>query len=327
MSKNNANMAKNDMNRVGVFQEMSYITTGDPYVPKYKSAFNEQANKGKQMLPGPVKDRVTALQDGYFTKPFARVFDKESYSDPISLRRRARVDESKKNVTNKPFITFRGPIEPEGLGSNYGTFTGNTEYFSGKTREGKPRESEKPNVKTNPSKKGTGYGYTGVTLDKYPENKPSNFFAADQKAREDQASHKKATVGAAFKSGKYHKEYFDKSPFYNEKDGKQFKDKDGKKQAEKPFKFSSPPKSMGNLDGFYTKFPGHMTDPWHAVNDYKPIKKIVNNTGKLFTPQQGPKSKPQESVINKNVKIHVNSKNFKNAMSYSAYNLPAVQAN
>ena len=27
---------KNDMNRVGVFQEMSYITVQDPYVPSSK---------------------------------------------------------------------------------------------------------------------------------------------------------------------------------------------------------------------------------------------------------------------------------------------------
>ena len=47
----------------------------------------------------------------------------------------------------------------EGFGSTYGTFAGKIEYFSAKQKEGKPHEPEKPNIKTNPPKKGTGYGY------------------------------------------------------------------------------------------------------------------------------------------------------------------------
>lgn len=64
------------------------------------------------MMPGPIKDRVTGLQDGYFTKPFPRVFEKEAYSDPISLRRKERILEKKKNITDKPFITFHGEKKP-----------------------------------------------------------------------------------------------------------------------------------------------------------------------------------------------------------------------
>jgi hypothetical protein len=45
------------------------------------------------------------------------------------------------------------------LGSTYGTFAGKIDYFSGKSVEKKSHEPEKPNVKTNPSKRGTGYGY------------------------------------------------------------------------------------------------------------------------------------------------------------------------
>lgn len=46
----------------------------------------------------------------------------------------------------------------EGLGSHFGTFAGKQDYFSSKPREGKPYEHPKPNIKTNPPKKGTGYG-------------------------------------------------------------------------------------------------------------------------------------------------------------------------
>ncbi len=83
---------------------------------------------------------------------------------------------------------------------------------------------------------------------------------------------------------------------------------------------------MGNFDGFFTKFPNHMQDPWHPQNDYKPSKKIVNNSGKLFTPQQGPKSKRQSSIINQNIRVKINSTNFKKADSYATYNLPALSA-
>lgn len=64
------------------------------------------------MLAGSSKDRSTGLQDGYFTKAFPRVFEKEAYSEPIAERRRERMKEHKKNVTNKAFITFHGEDKP-----------------------------------------------------------------------------------------------------------------------------------------------------------------------------------------------------------------------
>ncbi|RNA17476.1 hypothetical protein BpHYR1_024365 [Brachionus plicatilis] len=317
---------RNDMNRVGLFQEMSYITVQDPYVPTSKFKFNEAAGKGKQILPGPIKDRSTGLQDGYFTKPFPRVFEKEAYSDPISLRRKERILEKKKNITDKPFITFYGEKKPDGLGSYTGTFGGRVDYFSPKDKEKKSYEPQKPNVKTNPSKKGTGYGYAIVGLDKYPEYKSDKYESPDKIAREEAERHKKAVLGAAFKSGIYQKVYFEKNPYLTEKDGAVFKEKSKSKSLTdlKTFKFSSPPKSMANVDGFFSKFPGHMTDQYKPMSNYKPVKRVVNSSGKLFTPQKGPKSKPQSSVINYNVGIKVNSSNFKNALNYNTYNLSAV---
>jgi hypothetical protein len=83
---------------------------------------------------------------------------------------------------------------------------------------------------------------------------------------------------------------------------------------------------MGNMDGFINKYPPHLDDPYKGKGDYKPLKRIVNNSGKLFTPQQGPKSKPQTSVINQNVAIKVNAKTFKTASNYATYKLNAVSA-
>ena len=81
---------------------------------------------------------------------------------------------------------------------------------------------------------------------------------------------------------------------------------------------------MGNLDGFINKFPGHKDDPYKPMTNYNPIKKIVNSSGQLFTPQQGPKSKPQESIINYNIAVKVNPNTYKDSLSYNTYNLKAL---
>lgn len=71
----------------------------------------------------------------------------------------------------------------EGYGSTYGTFAGRIEYFSPKKAEKKASEPPKPNIKTNPSKKGTGYGYANVALNKYPEYKSDKYDAINELAR------------------------------------------------------------------------------------------------------------------------------------------------
>jgi len=320
---------KSDMNRVGLFQEMKYISIQDPYKPSYKFGFNEAAYKGKQMIPGAIKDRSTGLQDGYFTKPFPRVFEKEAYTDPIGDRRRDRMKESKKNVTNRAFITFQGDKKPLGLGSTYGCFTTKTDYFSPKTSDIKAKEPEKPNVKTNPSKKGTGYGYPLISLDKYPEYKGDKYDSAHIQAKESYAAHKKATLSGAFKSGRFHKVYFDNNPFLTEKDGAVYKEKRSRSESDvkaTPFRPSQPPKTMGNMDGFINPFPAHKENPYKPMTNYNPIKKIVNSSGKLFTPQQGPKTKPQESVINYNVGVKVNQSTYKDSLNHHTYNLKTISA-
>lgn len=41
---------------------------------------------------------MSALQAGYFDPQFVRIFEGEAYSNPVQLRRRYRLAESKKNV-------------------------------------------------------------------------------------------------------------------------------------------------------------------------------------------------------------------------------------
>lgn len=69
-----------------------------------------------------------------------------------------------------------------------------------------------------------------------------------------------------------------------------------------------------------------MDDPWKTQMP-RLSKRVVNNSGKLFTPQQGPKSKRQTSVIDYNVRVRVNSTNYRQAQSFSTYNLNAISVN
>lgn len=85
---------------------------------------------------------------------------------------------------------------------------------------------------------------------------------------------------------------------------------------------------MGNnKDGCFSKYPNHSDDKYAPMTDYKPLKRVVNNSGKLFTPQQGPKSIRQPSVINYNVLVKVNPKTYRQANKFSTYNLNLVSAN
>lgn len=83
---------------------------------------------------------------------------------------------------------------------------------------------------------------------------------------------------------------------------------------------------MANLDGFLNKYPDHKDDPYQRPQYFQPIKKVVNNSGKLFTPHQGPKSTRQTSIINQNIKLKINNQNYKKSDSYSTYNLNALSA-
>ena len=75
-----------------------------------KVTFNETANKNKQMMSKCSKERSTGSMAGYFDTEFKIL--PASYVDPISLRRRARIEEKKKNIVNKPFVSMYRAREP-----------------------------------------------------------------------------------------------------------------------------------------------------------------------------------------------------------------------
>lgn len=131
---------KNDIQRIGLFSEVGYITIGDPYKPIIDRPFNDKAARGKQMMSSCTKSK-TGLCDGYFQSNFGRVFEKEGYTDPIKQRRLERSKETKRNIVPTAFYPSNATKKPSGKGSSYGTFSGAVQYFKATTRPKEPYKS------------------------------------------------------------------------------------------------------------------------------------------------------------------------------------------
>ncbi|CAF0752051.1 unnamed protein product, partial [Didymodactylos carnosus] len=326
---------KSDMDRIGLFKEMEYFTIKDPYKEPARFNFNEAAYKQKQMLSRGSKIRSTGSLAGYFDKEFKII--PGSYVDPISMRRKMRLKEKEKNIVKKSFVTMYRARSPEGLGSFYGTFQGpikDIDPTKSKYRERPKKVAEKINFKVNPSKKGTGYGYPNLGIEKDPpyayKDKTDSYNAPLDTQKKESESHKAAMKAGVFKLNMHPKEYFDKNPFLEDPKVKGGGDKERSKSAPsdtKPFKPSSPGKALGgNKDGCFSKFPIRSEkDPFVIGTIYSQVKNEMNKQGKTFYPNKFPKSRPSESTINKNINIQINRQNYKSMHNYSSFNvLPTI---
>ncbi|XP_073777727.1 cilia-and flagella-associated protein 96 isoform X2 [Danio rerio] len=97
---------KSDMERIGVFKEMGYISIGDKYTSFIYRPFNDSAYKNKQMLLGGTKSKC-GLQTGYFDTQFKRIFEREAFTDPVRIDRQYRILQAKKNI-GKAFLPSNG---------------------------------------------------------------------------------------------------------------------------------------------------------------------------------------------------------------------------
>ncbi|CAF0944434.1 unnamed protein product [Adineta steineri] len=330
---------KTDMDRIGLFKEMEYATIKDPYKEASRFRFNEAASKNKQMMSRGFKPRSTGSLAGYFENEFKLL--PGSYIDPIQMRRRARMEEKKKNIVNKPFVSMYRARSPEGQGSFFGTIGGpvyDLDPSKQKYRDIEKPPPEKTNFKINPSKKGTGYGYPNLGIEKDPpytyKDKTDNYDAPLEAQRKDFNHHKSALKAGVFRLNMHPKAYFDRNPFGG--DGKFVKSRGEPKERSKsapsdrkPFKYSSPPKSIGgNKDGCFEKFPKRSEkDPYAVSTLYTQVKNETNKDGKTYYPNKFPKSRPTDSVMHQNVKLQINRQNYKQALqTYSGFQFPQRRA-
>ncbi|NXX88344.1 CD047 protein, partial [Centropus bengalensis] len=277
---------KSDMERIGLFSEMSYVTIGDRYVSHFMRPFNEAASKNKQMLPGGSKV-MSDLQAGYFEPQFVRIFEGEAYSNPVQLRRRRRLAESKKNLGNA-FIPSNGDKLPCGLGSYYGTIGGPYPYFSAQVKDKGRYISPGKNFYTNPGKKGSGYGYANLTIGPEYPHEADGYDLERINAKKARELHKRLLKGGAFKLNLYPQEYFDANPYFTDRPLPPAKKSPPKKPAPRAFRPSSPAKKVS----------------LYSVGAYV-IKKSMAVTShkeqRIFHPPPGPKSRPIKSIIALNV--------------------------
>lgn len=306
---------KTDMERMGIFQEMKYHTIGDKYSAQGVQ-FNASAGKGKQMLPGGLKEK-TAKQDGYFAEKYNRMFEGEAYSDPIKMRRQHRIKEGQKNI-GKPFLPSSGDKKPSGSGNHYGTLGGAVPAFSAQNKSGGAYKSPNKNFYTNPGKKGTGFGYLPVTLGPFPKHMTEPY---DQVALNDKKlleQHRGKMKGGSFKLNMHPKAFFDEKPYTTDKPLPPAKKSPPPKPITAAFKPSHPAKKpAGCKAGTFDTYPTHSVDQYGK--HYRRPVHVVNKTGKTFYPNQGPKTAPISSIINQNVIKSVNRQNYRSVRSVTVH--------
>lgn len=292
-------MANERKMETGTFGDPSYISVGDPYKGKRVGVFNEAAYKGKQMIPGIPKA-------GTFNK-FERLLEGEAYHDPVKLRRQEQLkDKTKIKAT---FIPPSGQKSTGGAGNFHGTFGGKMEAMKAGVREQPKRAPEPRNFTIKPPKKGTGYGYAGVTIGTGVSYAAEPFDCKEQASKKKMEEHKALMAGkrsyttASFEGGRV----FEKNPFgASGTDAPPPKDPPPKPAPVLPFKPSKPPGRMDGSGKFFTTFDKYPEHP-----SIKEADKVPKEKEKVFKPTSGPKSSLVTSIRSMSIKRSVNQSNFR----------------
>ncbi|XP_067375711.1 cilia-and flagella-associated protein 96 isoform X1 [Channa argus] len=296
---------KSDMERLGIFKELSYISVGDKYSSPTNRPFNESAYRGRQMQAGISRQRY-ALQSGFFEKSFSRIFEREALSDPLRLARQNRIQQAKKNL-DKAFLPCNAVKKPCGSGSYYGTLSGPVEAMSPLSVARKAHRSPGRNIITSPPKKGSGYSYPNVTLSKFELYAADPYDRPKEILKKDAATHRSKLRDGPFKLNLHPSDYFQANPYRSDKPLPPAPRllSPAQKVSVVPFKPSSPSKRIGGMKaGTFDTYPSHSADQYITRHPKHSKQEPV------FRPAPGPKSTPVKSIITANVNRNVNSANY-----------------
>ncbi|XP_026990861.1 UPF0602 protein C4orf47 homolog [Tachysurus fulvidraco] len=309
---------KSDMERVGLFKEMGYISIGDKYRPLLYRPINEAAYKNKQMMISGSKKK-SALQTGYFDTQFKRIFEKEALTDHLKIQRQYQIQQAKKNLTNA-FLPSSGEKKSSGIGSYYGTIGGPVKAMSPLEIPKKAYKSPGRNIYTSPAKKGSGYSFPDVTLSKLELYSSDPYDQVNALLKREMADHRSKMKGGPFRLNNHAQECFDSNPYKLKKPQPLSNMPEEKKtHFAVPFKPSSPSKRTGGMKaGTFDPYPSHSTDPY-IIKKSKPDSVHANKGLKIFYPSPGPKSTPVKSIISLNVNRFVNSTNYNQVPSVMAH--------
>ncbi|VDP89202.1 unnamed protein product [Echinostoma caproni] len=296
---------KPDLDRIGIFREMSYHTIRDPYTSGINIVGNADAHKGRQMLVGGKKEK-SALSDGYFDV-FKRVFTGDYRVDYGSIIRKQRIS-SKKLNKGKDWVPTSYLKKIDGLGSSYGTFSGPVPYLKPTTVQFHSKTSHLKNITTSSGKKGSG-SFPDIGFTPYPRH------SADPFDRAEKIAEKEAAAGRSLieKKGPFYPSvhptsFFDSNPFRKVKLPRRTQSAYSNKSSKAPipFKPTSPSKSDGGCkDGCFDKFPTYMSG---VVRN----SKVSAKSAPVFRPSYGPLPYPTTSIVDQNIKRAINSANYKN---------------
>jgi len=331
-----------DQELYGWFNKPPYASSREPYqevVTKFRDFSDGQAKgKGKKgggirvkldlpswKDPGTMKTK-NATQDGYFDKEFRRVFEKEGPG-----RRSFTVGSAKGGdktgrvkLEQPPYIPPAPGKLNSGKGDYYGTFHGPFTHWDPKDRDRGPLIFEPTNFLTNPGKKGTGYGYIDVALNKYPKyiNTPyQGSVTLDKLVGGKKGGARVKISDAPFYSQIHEQELFDNNDPYRPAK----KPVKPRKENKKPLGFvpfkqdnvfipSNPGKKDGGCRaGGFAKWPNYYPkDPYKRLGpDY--LKDVRNKDGKQYVPINTtcPYSQRYTSHLAQIVKKELNTHNYK----------------
>nr|CAH8876507.1 unnamed protein product [Trichobilharzia regenti] len=316
--------SKTDLQRLGIFKELSYTTIEDPYVPQY--SFLQPVIRDKASppfyLPGGRGKTKASNDDGYFA-PFQRVFSGEAGITIRELRRRWLNEDKSKHISDRPWMPNNGQKHRSGVGSYMGCFQEVYEAFDPSVAKVELKTPEKKNFYTSPGKKGTGYGYTDVCLNPFTTWQPGDTLSGHRFYAEATEYHK-AKVGGrpTFVSTCRSLDAFDENPWAGGDPlapGGQTVTKLGIENFPASMRIgpvfipSSPAKLDGGMkDGTIGKFPEYSSEAYMATNTlYPPQDKSKVVAGNWIPNPYTAVNVPQPSIVNKNIDLRVNVKTRK----------------
>uniref|UniRef100_A0A3B3XW46 Cilia-and flagella-associated protein 96 n=1 Tax=Poecilia mexicana TaxID=48701 RepID=A0A3B3XW46_9TELE len=265
---------KSDMERLGVFMEMSYISAGDKYTSANShDPFNESAYRSRQMQAGVTK-QPCALQSGFFD------------NEPLRLAQRNRMQQATKNL-GKAFLPCN-------------IFTKIFKYVSTSplTVPKKAQHSPGHSILISPPKKGSGYSYPNVTLSKMDLYVSDPYDRAKEAHKREGAIHHSKLRDGPFRINLHPQDYFQVNPYCNHKalPPAQKPPQPQKNVSTVPFIPLTPSKRIGGMKaGTFDVYLSHSADPY-VIHRSKPV-----NQQPVFRPAPGPKSTPVKNIISVNV--------------------------
>lgn len=297
----------NAQTTLGLFSEPSYISIGDEYDPPTAKAGR---HGGLNIMTQNVK-RGTVPQYTNFDRTFRRISEGDAYLMPGALERKWRKDSWMKCRTSDGFRFTHPTKHRTGLGDTTGNFSKWPEFIPRGGMEKKTRNDiappAKPNVMTNPVKKGS-YGVHGCYMGagtefNYmtdPYDRPRELEMEERKKFKEKTAY--FSGGKPFQTTAHARDCFDKTIYTDPehlRGGYRGEISDKSLEGKPPFVPSQPPKSLTAFTGCFSKFPKAVPEP---PTDEGPTK--AGEAGKerpVFIPSSPPKSLRQKSIMFRNM--------------------------